>query len=304
MFVLSEIIPPPAAPQDSAPMCASSPPTLVDEIDQSLLHHLHAIGSCPTWTLINLVADAQSPDGRSVRRKLSRDLLERLKRLKQLELVHGLGRNWVSITKPVPRRRKPNSPRSKASVNISPSKDCDSVAKPAPAELPPLTRLCVDPHLTIANCDLARSRHEPSTIQCENDRALIREAASHLGRMPRRPKRKWSGWIGEVRSYRNMRVRLADGQIVYVFGTRRGHLVYTLEPDGPAGDFDSIRILWGVVPASTVEIIRNEHAVTLGRLKRGVRERPSEAKARAACENGRKPCREGVTRGRPRRGSR
>ena len=141
---------------------------------------------------------------------------------------------------------------------------------------------------------------ETTKCDCENDHALVREAASHLGRMRPKPKRKWSGWIGEIRSYRNMPIRLASGQKAHVFGVRRGHLVYTLEPDGPAGDFDSIRVLWGVVPASSVEIIKDEHASTLGRLKRGKRERPSEAKARAARANGRMPCRPGRRRGRPR----
>jgi hypothetical protein len=54
-----------------------------------------------------------------------------------------------------------------------------------------------------------------------------------------------------------------------------------------------------MVAASAVQIIKNEHAVLLGRLKAGTVERRSELKIVTARANGRMPARRGP-RGRPR----
>jgi hypothetical protein len=57
---------------------------------------------------------------------------------------------------------------------------------------------------------------------------------------------------------------------------------------------------WGVIRANQVQVIKNEAAILLGRFKKGIFERKSEAKASAARSNGAKPCRPGRKRGRPR----
>jgi hypothetical protein len=49
-----------------------------------------------------------------------------------------------------------------------------------------------------------------------------------------------------------------------------------------------------------VDVVRNPHAVLLGRLKAGTVERPSALKAASARRNGRQPPRPGRRRGRPR----
>ena len=47
MIVISEICAPPSAPQMTAPTLPSPNPPRLDDMDHSLLHQLHAIGSCP-----------------------------------------------------------------------------------------------------------------------------------------------------------------------------------------------------------------------------------------------------------------
>ena len=93
-------------------------------------------------------------------------------------------------------------------------------------------------------------------------------------------------------------MRLSTGESVFAFGALRGRVVFVSQPDGPIGTVNGLGRDWGVVPAKGVEIVRNPHAILLGRQKRGSRERPSTLKAASARRNGAKPARHG-RRGRP-----
>jgi len=55
------------------------------------------------------------------------------------------------------------------------------------------------------------------------------------------------------------------------------------------------------VPADEIELIPVPAAQMLGRLKKGVKEKPSKKKAAACRRNGSMPCRPGCRRGRPRK---
>jgi hypothetical protein len=136
-------------------------------------------------------------------------------------------------------------------------------------------------------------------IKIATGSAQVAEAARRLARLPRRLKRRWSGWIGPIRSYRGMVVRLPSGREVCALGARRGQVPFTSQPDGLLGALDGLGRDWGVVPAHLVEIVKNPAAVLLGAQKAGKRERPSVAKVNAARLNGLVPCRPGRRRGRP-----
>jgi hypothetical protein len=123
-------------------------------------------------------------------------------------------------------------------------------------------------------------------------------AAKSLASLPRRPKRIWSGWIGPTRSYCGMPIRLPTGQSVFAFGALRGRVVWSRQPGDLTESIDGAGVHWGVVRASEVEVVRNPHAVLLGQMKAGTRERPSPSKAATARRNGAKPARRGP-RGRP-----
>ena len=55
--------------------------------------------------------------------------------------------------------------------------------------------------------------------------------------------------------------------------------MFTREPDVCAGDPDEVGKTWGLLPTDQVQVVRNEAALLLGSLKRGVQEAFSPAKA-------------------------
>lgn len=128
-------------------------------------------------------------------------------------------------------------------------------------------------------------------------------AASALAKLPRQ-KKKFSGWIGKVRSYRGMPIKLPNGEQVFAMGARRGRVVWSRVPGELAGGLAGAGTGWGVLPASRVKAVKNFSAACLGSLKAGRKERPSEAKRLACRANGCRPPRPGSRpRGRPRRTS-
>lgn len=290
---------PPKPPQ---PLSPAQP--WLRQCDRKLLEHLHAAGSSrPVWSLLNVVADEQGPRDRTAGRLLRLELLGRLKRLRRLGLAFSVGRNWISASKPDPaarlvtgRRRRPTVAGSRPVRVVS----ADTGSGRQKTEMQPLTV-----RDELHNEQLSPLPPTPDLEKTQSAPApeFVSEAARRLARLPRRPRRRWSGLIGSVRSYRNLPVLLPGGERAYAFGARRGLLVYVREPGMCAGDPDLAGQSWGVVPASSVRIIKNEHAARLGRLKAGKAERKSEAKARAARLNGLRPCREGKRRGRPSSGN-
>jgi hypothetical protein len=299
--VITFIVAPLDRPQIAAPKPPASVAPQLDWLDERLLAHLRDAGSCPTWTLLDIVADEQAPRDRTAGRLLRLNLLRRLKRLRRLGLAYPVGRNWISATKPDPairrptgrrRRRTATRLRSVCAVSAGTASRSQEVGHPAY----PL-------HFQMDQVPLAPSPRPVDAEQTESVPApeLVSAAAQQLARLPRRAVRRWSGWISEdVRSFRNMRVELPGGEQAFVFGVLRGRLVFTSVPDGPWGDTDGIGKSWGVVRADQVHIIKNEHAITLGKRKAGTVERRSELKIATARANGRMPARRG-RRGRPRR---
>ena len=268
------------------------------QCDQQLLEHLRDAGSCPIWSLLNLVADAQSPRDRTAGRLLRLELLNRVNRLRRVGLVFLIGRNWISASKFDPAVRRPAARRRRRTVRglrsiraVSVRTGTEPQGAPSPTH---------EVHRQMFNEPSAPSSSAVETEKTVsgNEPQRISEAARQLARLPRRPKR-WSGWLNDrVRTYRNMRLVLPGNRIAFVFGVLRGRVVYTREANTCAGDPDEAGRSWGVVPASKVQIVKNEHAVLLGRLKRGVRKRRSPLKAASARRNGSMPARRGQ-RGRP-----
>ncbi len=128
----------------------------------------------------------------------------------------------------------------------------------------------------------------------------ISQAARELARLPRRPKRKWTGWLNENwHGYRDQKVVLPSGRVWYLYGALRGKAVVTSECGTLPGGWGDGPFGWGVLPASQIRRYRNPAAQILGKSKLGRKERPSPLKAEAARRNGTLPCREGRRRGRP-----
>ena len=127
--------------------------------------------------------------------------------------------------------------------------------------------------------------------------AFERSAAAGVLAKRERPKvNKWAGCFRGQRIGRGAPFRLINGDVRSVVAIRGGK-IYVL------AKMDSGRIL-DAYALSEVSRIKHPEAVLLGHLKRGVKERPSAAKAEAARRNGCLPPRPGSRpRGRPRRGA-
>jgi hypothetical protein len=132
------------------------------------------------------------------------------------------------------------------------------------------------------------------------DLESVRGAARSLAQLPRKQKRRWTGWIDGRHCWRNQRIILPGGELVYAYGVSRRKLVWTSRATGPKADLSDDNWAFGVVDADQVRIAKDPNAIILGRLKAGARERASEAKKRAARANGLKACKPGRQRGRPR----
>ncbi len=135
---------------------------------------------------------------------------------------------------------------------------------------------------------------EPSVERPSADE--IHGAACAMARIPRDRNRPLTGSLHGVRMRRLTPVNLPGGVVQDAYVVRRGW-VYVVLPDTP----EYQGRLFDRYPKRDVQIHRSPHAVLLGRLKKGVRERPSLKKQKAARQNGCKPPRRGSRpRGRPR----
>jgi hypothetical protein len=104
--VISFIVAPANSPQIAPPKPPAPAPPQLDRLDKRLLEQLGDAGACPTWTLLDMVAEEQAPCDRTAGRLLRLELLGRLKRLRRLGLAFPVGRNWISASKPDPAMRQ------------------------------------------------------------------------------------------------------------------------------------------------------------------------------------------------------
>jgi hypothetical protein len=290
------------APEDCPQVHATTPPPAprLDLIDQRIIEAVREHGPVKTWSLFNWLAEDAGARSRDEGRAARRILWERVRRLKRLSLVFGHGRNEVAATKP---SRQPARPRPRRRERrVVPAPEFCGVSATCPPPMQTIAELNEPPETQLVRMTTPKGadEQEPQETNTAPDPEQVAQAARSLAALPRRPRRRWSGMIGRIRSYLNMPIRLPDKRVVYALGAKHGRVPYTSQPDGSIGSPEGLRRDWGVVPASQVEFIRNPAAVLLGSRKRGVRERKSEAKASAARSNGAKPCRPGRKRGRPR----
>ena len=258
------------------------------------------------WSLINSLANARNPDYRAVRRCWRLRYWGACRELFRVRLLfrHG-GQIALSdfATSPRPGTRARGTPRrSQGEHRLSPSVGESTSetggSKPVGQQAQTATKCEQAPvnEMVVGTASMLTRTPETESVPTPE---LVSAAARQLARLPRRAVRRWSGWLtDDVRSFRNMRVRLPGSAEAFIFGVLRRRLVYTREPDGLLGDTAGVGKSWGVVRADQVQIIKNEHAVTLGKRKAGVREAFSQRKAQAARRNGAMPTRRGQ-RGRP-----
>jgi hypothetical protein len=310
---ISTIIAPPGVPQVHAPKPSQN--LVFDVLDDAILNRVRAHGryGVKIWKLVNEISSAQNPTSRQEARSIRLQLLRRISRLLKLNLLFRVGRIAISVVRlpkaSVARRRKSNrgSTISRPTVEVQQS-------APKPPRIKSLqTNNC-------AQCASSFTEKTQSDTKAKNQGRLldklpfrsadadsdhvqnnqrIRAAGVALSRLPRQPKRKWSGFVNGTRIWRGRKILLPDGVQAYCYGARKGKVVWSLHSDKLIGGFCGEPWEWGVLPQQYITLVKHEAAVTLGRLKFGRKERPSEVKKRTARANGRKPCRQGRKRGRP-----
>jgi hypothetical protein len=141
----------------------------------------------------------------------------------------------------------------------------------------------------------ARQSNDPVRRAAVAELAFM--AAMTLGGLPKRQRRRWTGWIGDEHFWRGRRVILPNGVVAEVYGIQRGQAaVRWTDPLWIEG------VRHDVVPVDEMIVYKHPAAVVLGKLKCGCKEKLSQRKQITCRSNGARPVRAGHrARGRPRR---
>jgi hypothetical protein len=306
-MLLSEII----APDN----CQQLPPTnpqshvpRLDPLDREIIKAVRDGGryGISIWKVLNRVAITQNPTARTELRASRLQLWRKLQRLLKIGLVFRFRRKFVTLAKlpklAVRRRRSSRAgstvgqagiPRgqktsNQLTVNLSGQITVQQAAAIQSAKPKALDPACVTEKV------LTFATPGPQT-------EAIASAGRALAKMSR-ARKHWSGWLGQERGYREQRIILPDGTVGFLYGALRGKVVVTLDRGRLLGGLGNGPFRWTVLPVDAVVVYREPAARLLGRLKRGVRERPSALKALAARRNCTMPPRPGSRpRGRPRK---
>ena len=324
---------PTAAPQNPrtaptiAPRRRPIPRTYGSYYENRLVEELQATGPASIWRIVNACASGDEPQGRREERGLRLEYLRSLKQVLKRRAVLRIARRFVCLPaqESLARQRFTDPKRKEAEGSIchtgrgnlrrqyTPPRATTGDAgafqvreaegterkrlklvhcsNPSQSQSVPSQQNMVSTGITTTPLNSASAKHP------EHDRQAISEAGRTLGKLPRRAKKHWTGWIGTRRCWRGRLVVLPEGGVAPVMWTSRGRVLLKNVHDLPFTDW----AVWGARREKQLQIYRNPAAVILGQRKRGVRERRSDAKAEAARANGRLPPRPGrKPRGRPR----
>ncbi len=297
------------------------PPPSLNGTDLMLFKALQRHGRYGSliWPLLNEVAAEQEPADRAEAREIRLELWRRLRGLIKAGVVHWYTRKSISIYD-LPRHYVNRRRRSRAGSTLTSKRtsetcqkgilvsnsaknkllpDCSTAAPPQPLAAITQSALAAPSDPLLPTSSVAMSDAAPTPCQDDEQANTIRQAARELARLPRSVKKQWSGYVNGVRIWRNRRIQLPNGDLAFAYGALRGKLIWNSCETGLNTELGD-DWTWDVIDADQVRLVKNPHAVALGRMKAGVREKVSEAKSRAARTNGLKPCKSGRQRGRPR----
>src|ERR1035437_7786301 len=304
-----------------APPKPPQPPPGLNGTDLMLFKALQRYGRYGSLILplLNEVAAEQKPEDRAEARQIRLELWRRLRGLIKAGVVYWYSREAISVHS-LPRHYVNRRRRSRAGSTFTSKRtsetcqkgilasksaknkllpDCGTAAPPQPVAAISQSAQAAPSVPLLPICLAAKSDAAPTPSQDEDQANTIRQAARELARLPRSVKKQWSGYVNGVRIWRNRRIQLPNSELAFAYGALRGKLIWTSCETGlntePGDDWT-----WDVIDADQVRLVKNPHAVALGRMKAGVRERESEAKKQAARANGRTACQPGRRRGRRR----
>lgn len=143
--------------------------------------------------------------------------------------------------------------------------------------------------------DIKAALQSPDPVQQVAARELISTAAATLGALPKRQRRRWTGWIGRDHFWRGRKIVMPTGQVAEVYAILRGlAAVQWADPLSIEG------MRRDVLPVDQLTVYKTPAARLMGTLKGGCKEKSSPCKQTTCRANGVKPCHPGRRRGRPR----
>ena len=316
---------------------AGNHPTVVDSLDRCILDYVggERVGfAVRSWTLVNEITKSVKPSSEAERRRIVRSLLQRLKALLHSKVIRRAGRHHVYLhvdgrpaplspfTRNIPRRRRrvrrrQVSPSRVASMATAHNSDAVSTPSPQPSQshdssgvkgvcdCPPTGTTSVespktksaDARVPVCNGIVPAPTSQVSSLALGIMlRIALLRCGSRLARWRWLPPKKWTGYLHGQRCWVGRRVMMPDGMRGALLSARRGRATVFADSRRYLAE-SRVRELH----ERNLVLLKLPHAVMLGSLKRGKRERPSERKAEACRRNGLCPVRPGSRpRGRPR----
>jgi len=296
MMAIVIITAPDTAPPVLPPVSPPKTGTRLDMIDQRIVTAVAEHGVVKLWPRLNEIAKEEGVTGRQRVRAAAMYLYRRVRRLIKAGILVGAGRNCIAVPGawcPVPYRHRPR----RTTVVARKLQRAGSGATASPASQLSISAQAVGNQLFRQNSVSSELPDAPMKTETVPTKGQISAAARHLASLPRKRRKRWTGWLHGRHTHWGQLVELPDGRLAPLTWANRGR-VLVLNPDSEP---DNESFPWVALWERDVKLHRNPAAVALGKLKRGVAERPSEIKAASARKNGSMPCRPGKRRGRPRK---
>ncbi|MGO8926030.1 MAG: hypothetical protein ACLQU3_03915 [Limisphaerales bacterium] len=298
-MVISYVVAPEIAQQIHA-QPPQPPAAPLDAVDEQIIAALRAHGryGAGVWELLNPLATDQGHESRADLRAARLALWGRLRGLLKRGLVFRQGRKRISLVK-LPQQGVRRRRRSRGGSTVSSGLDRNLASHPKHLSSILLSQEALPPATSPIPHKSQSAEAPPRIPVTDNRRDQIRRAAIALAKMPRGKKGPLTGYLRGQRTRRGQPILLPDGRRAFVWGCRRGKVVWSLDPRELLCGVLNVGVEWGVLPEAQVTLQKCEAAAVLGGLKKGCQEVYSALKAAAARRNGVKPCHIGRRRGRP-----
>jgi hypothetical protein len=283
----------PQIPRPSARVPKAENPLTPDE--ERILEAVGHYEVAKLWPLLDEIARDDGVSGREALRRERLELSTVVRRLIRTGSLIGYGRNCLALpgTPKLPTTYCPKRPVTKRPLKLPGS--ADLAPKPGPQMY---SRDHFQNEIVTSKKPVKTQEGDVEKIESAVTPELISAAARELARIPRRPGKVWSGCVDGKRYWRGYPIQRPDGEIRRLFCVNRGRVVL-IASDEDIEHFSLQRFFDLFWKSKDVRFLKNQAAALLGKMKCGVREKPSAAKQEAARRNGTMPCRPGKRRGRP-----
>lgn len=267
----------------------------LDPTDQRIVEAVRETGRVKLWSLLNWLTEDEAARSRAEGRVARLSLWERIKRLKRLKVIYGVGRNEIAATKPVAKPSRPRTRQRKRSAGRLPRIRGVSAVNPAAQGQRPEIKYPVGFQVSGSRGPITSATTDSTKTETVITPEYASEAGRALAKMPRKQVRKPTGFLHGEHCWRKRPVVLSTGEVAPLIWCNRGRVLLQNVRNLPFREW----LAWGAIREHQVKLWKNPMAVILGSRKRGVRGRTSDRKRISARRNGAAPARRGRW-GRPR----